>query len=159
MTPERRKTDKTAKQARALAAIAVALVVITVPVSTYVSLSREGRDRDASREAAARICQRGNYTRAELHVAYAVPAAPLPDQRILDAARPQEPLLVGILENMPNTQAASLKRVQKLNPILLCSPNLEGKGAKTLTPKEQADFVRRYKDLKLNPLPNFAPPR
>lgn len=108
----------------------------------------ERKDARLSRRAAFRICERGNLTRAELHAAYQTP----PPFISVEAMR-TEPFLVALLRAVNANSVKSLNRVQKLNPILNCSPNLNGESAKPYSRKRQEAFVRDYVALKLNPLP------
>lgn len=162
--PERRKNDRRAKAALSLSIVTLVISVFGVGTIAVVALHNvgsigdlEAKDTAASRNASARLCERGNYTRAELHVAYAQPPTP---QSVIDAAIASgEPILASLLRAQRPSLSKSLKRVRTLNPILWCEPNLEGRAAQVRSPLQQKAFVELYKDLKLKPLPNFAPPK
>lgn len=146
-----------AKAALILSAVAVAFTLIIGLGGGLLLLANEQRNRDDAREANFKLCERANYTRAELHVAYSQP--PLIDRDKLAPYADREPLLVGILTGQPKTTAKNLKRVQLLNPIVFCEPNREGKPAVALSGRRQQDFVELYRELKLKPLPTIAPER
>jgi hypothetical protein len=82
----------------------------------------ERADRDAQRLTAFRLCSRNRADRAFAHWA-------------TTAGRPA-------------SEARRIRRMwlEPLNriPILGCEPNLRGRGARPLTPREQRRFVRRW---------------
>jgi hypothetical protein len=83
----------------------------------------EIKDRDVQRATAFRLCTRNKIDRAFAH------SFSLNDLNVL-------------------------RKLQKANglPILDCEPNLEGKGARVLTPEQQRDFAERWLARELTPV-------
>lgn len=140
-----------------LAGIVLAIVLVlgsTFGVVALINSNRisdqEALDIKAAREAAYRQCARGNLTRAEIHVAYQQPPTPM---GVLKRIRKDEPALFSLIAAGQERQRLSLVRVQNLNPILECGPNLRGNSATPLSRKAQERYVRRYEKQLLNPLP------
>lgn len=163
-THERRRVgDHFGHAALIIAAVVLTLNVVVGGTFGFLLLrvvqkqdQRERQDIRDARQASFRICDRGNYTRAELHVAYASP--PVPKAKIAAIAK-TEPELAALLAASQRAQATGLRRVRTLNPILGCEPNLEGKAATVKSPEAQRRFVEDYRSVTLPPLPVPRPPR
>lgn len=153
---ERRKGDRHAAGALVLVRVCLVLIVLVGGVGAVLLLEQEKQDTQDARSAAFRICDRGNYTRAELHVAYNGPKVSAEKLRVIART---EPALAALLSAAQENQTTGLRRVQKLNPILKCEPNLYGKAAREQTPAAQRAFVEKYRRLELPPLPTPRPPR
>lgn len=112
------------------ASLFTAIAILTA-VATIIAFENarelgkvEKRDRATSRTTAFRLCSRDNVDRAREH---------LTTRRREGAAA-----------------EAELERPDG-NPILDCSPNLNGTGAIPWPPGVQRDFVDRYRDHRLTP--------
>jgi hypothetical protein len=128
------RADKAASKATTnralidLLAVAVVALLLVVSVVAAVAFKTAGevkgvevQDRNASRATAYRLCSRNAVDRAFAH----------------SRVGQQQPDAVKVLED------------PLVLPILDCSPNLQGLGARPMPPREQREFVRRWEQGKL----------
>jgi hypothetical protein len=102
----------------------------------------EAHDAAILRRASYRICEREQRDRAEQHF-----RAQLSPPAAIHALAKQ----LGLPDTV--VELVSLAAVQKRLPIFDCTPNLSGGTSIPLSPRKQAEYVKRYARGELDPTP------